>query len=121
VARGRVGKAETRKAKFATKVKLGDKTRGLGSLAPRAFRMTAVFPAHDESRTEQSTLCTSRNGAGTVKIKRSQLGMDVQDAADVVVHDVGDEGEEEDQADLDEAFLEGQAEIAAADAFKSEK
>jgi hypothetical protein len=39
----------------------------------------------------------------------------------VVVHDVRDENEEKNQADLDEAFLEREAEIAPANSFKRKK
>ncbi len=40
---------------------------------------------------------------------------------DVIVHNVGDEDQEEDQADLDETLLEGQAEIATAKALERKK
>jgi hypothetical protein len=39
----------------------------------------------------------------------------------VVVHDVGEQDQEEDEAYLDEAFLEGEAEVAAAKAFEREE
>jgi len=44
-----------------------------------------------------------------------------EEADYVVIHDVGEEDQEEDEANLDEAFLEGEAEIAAADAFEGEE
>ena len=44
-----------------------------------------------------------------------------QHARNVVVGDVDDEGEEKDQANLDEALFEGEAEIAAAKSFEDEK
>jgi hypothetical protein len=59
---------------------------------------------------------TARNGCAT-RGKKVALGMGGEEADYVVVHYVGEEGEEEDQADLDEALFEGEAEIAAADAF----
>ena len=51
----------------------------------------------------------------------SALRVDVENAANIVVHDVGDKSEKEDQADLDEALLESEAEVATANAFKSEQ
>src|SRR5215471_4980584 len=44
-------------------------------------------------------------------------GAERQVAHDVVVHHVSKKNEQEDQADLDEAFFEGHAEIAPANAF----
>ncbi len=44
-----------------------------------------------------------------------------QEANYVVVHDVGEEGQEKDQADLNEALFERKAEIAAADALESKE
>ena len=49
------------------------------------------------------------------------LGVRREHPHHVVVHDVRDENEEKNQADLDEAFLEREAEIAPANSFKRKK
>src|SRR5690242_9984558 len=53
--------------------------------------------------------------------ERAPLRMKRKQAHDVVVHDVGEQHQEEDEADLDEALFERQAEIAAANAFHREQ
>ena len=47
--------------------------------------------------------------------------MEGEHADHVVVHDVDDEDKEEDEADLDEALFESEAEVAAANAFQRKK
>src|SRR5690348_10446351 len=53
--------------------------------------------------------------------ERAPLRMNREQAHDVVVHDVGEQDQEKDEADLDEALFERQAEIAAANAFHGEQ